>query len=63
MGHRKFHAPKHGSLAYLPRKRASRHIGRIRNWPSVNELSLLGFAGYKAGMTHVVLVDNTPHSP
>lgn len=63
MGHRKFHAPKRGSLAYLPRKRSSKSIGRIRNWPALDEVNLLGFAGYKAGMTHVVLVDNTPHSP
>jgi len=64
MGHRKKHAPKRGSLAYLPRKRAARPIGRIRHWPEyVEEPIILGFAGYKAGMTHVVIIDNDPNSP
>ncbi len=64
MGHRKKHAPKRGSLMYLPRKRAARPIGRIRHWPDYLEKpTLLGFAGYKAGMTHVVIVENNPNSP
>ena len=64
MGHRKKHAPKRGSLAYLPRGRAARPIGRIRFWPEVKEGPvLLGFAGYKAGMTHVFAVEDKPRSP
>ena len=64
MGHRKKHAPKRGSLAYLPRGRAARPIGRIRFWPEVEEGPvLLGFAGYKAGMTHVLMVEDKPRSP
>jgi len=66
MGHRKKHAPKRGSLAYLPRGRASRPIGRIRFWPSIgaNEgPTLLGFAGYKAGMTHIFMIEDKPGSP
>ena len=64
MGHRKKHAPKHGSLAYLPRGRAARPVGRIRFWPDVEEgPALLGFMGYKAGMTHVFLVEDKPGSP
>ncbi|MEM2272892.1 MAG: 50S ribosomal protein L3 [Candidatus Bathyarchaeia archaeon] len=59
----KHHAPRKGSLAYLPRARASRPIGRIRYWPEVKEGPvLLGFAGYKAGMTYVVMVDDEPGS-
>lgn len=59
----KHHAPRRGSLAYLPRARASRPIGRIRYWPEVREGPvLLGFAGYKAGMTHVVMIDDEPGS-
>ena len=30
MSHRKFEAPRHGSLAFLPRKRASRHRGKVK---------------------------------
>jgi large subunit ribosomal protein L3 len=63
MGHRKKHAPKRGSLAFLPRGRAARPIGRIRYWPEVKEgPRLLGFMGYKAGMTHVFVIDNEPRS-
>ena len=64
MGHRKKHAPKRGSLAYLPRGRAARTVGRIRFWPEIETETptLLGFAGYKAGMTHVLVVNDTPGS-
>lgn len=59
MGHRKYHAPKHGSLSYLPRHRAKRWMGRVRYWPtSVDETKPLGFVGYKAGMTYVIGTDN-----
>ena len=58
MGHRKVHAPKRGSLAYLPRGRASRWVGRIRNWPEIEEgPKLLAFAGFKAGMTYALAID------
>ncbi len=64
MGHRKKHGPKRGSLAYLPRGQASRPIGRIRFWPEVDEGPvLLGFAGYKAGMTYAFLVEDRQRSP
>ena len=63
MGHRKKHAPKHGSLAYLPRGRAKRTVGRIRFWPKVEEgPTLLGFMGYKAGMTQILMVEDKPSS-
>jgi len=59
----KHHAPRRGSLAYLPRTRASRPIGRARYWPEVKEGPvLLGFAGYKAGMTYVIMIDDDPGS-
>lgn len=59
MGHRKVHAPRRGSLAYLPRSRASRWIGRVRYWPTgIQETKPLAFIGYKAGMRLVVGVDN-----
>ena len=64
MGHRKKHAPKRGSLAYLPRGRAARETGRIRYWPPATEgPRLLGFMGYKAGMTHLFYVEDYPRSP
>ncbi|MGQ9543471.1 MAG: 50S ribosomal protein L3 [Candidatus Bathyarchaeia archaeon] len=58
MGRRKKHAPKRGSLAYLPKGRAASWVGRVRYWPRVEgEPRLLAFPGYKAGMTHIVTVD------
>lgn len=59
MGHRKYSAPRRGSLAYLPRGRASHWSPRIRHWPNYDgPPRLLGFAGFKAGTTHVTVVDN-----
>lgn len=65
MGHRKHHAPKHGSLSYLPRKRAKRLFARIRYWPKINADTpkLLGFIGYKAGMTHIFTIEDRKRSP
>jgi len=65
MGHRKTHAPRHGSLAYLPRKRAKRLLGRIRYWPKIEADTprLLGFTGYKAGMTHTFMIEDRKRSP
>jgi large subunit ribosomal protein L3 len=66
MGHRKVNAPKRGSLSYLPKGRAARQTGRIRYWPSPKGLTaptLLGFMGYKAGMTHVFMIEDKQGSP
>ncbi|MHA2052499.1 MAG: 50S ribosomal protein L3 [Candidatus Hodarchaeales archaeon] len=62
MGHRKKHAPHRGSLGYR-RKRTNRHTSRIRTWTSSAESRLLGFAGYKAGMTHIAMVNTDKRSP
>jgi large subunit ribosomal protein L3 len=65
MGHRKTHAPRHGSLAYRPRKRAEGMLGRIRFWPKIetDKPQLLGFIGYKAGMTHIFRIEDRKRSP
>jgi large subunit ribosomal protein L3 len=65
MGHRKTHAPKHGSLAYLPRHRAKKPTARIRYWPAIKSESprLLGFSAYKAGMTYVFTIEDRKRSP
>ena len=54
--------PRHGSLQFWPRKRAARIYPRVRNQAVPQEQVLGGFAGYKAGMTHVMAVDNRPNS-
>ncbi|MFX1418489.1 MAG: 50S ribosomal protein L3 [Promethearchaeota archaeon] len=64
MGHRKKHAPRHGSLAFLPRKRATQLKGRVRNWlDSLDKANFLGFAGFKAGMTHITYIEDQKNSP
>src|SRR3989338_380536 len=56
--------PRKGSMQYWPRKRAGRPYARIRSWnaPKTNDAGLLGFAGYKAGMTHILMADNRHYS-
>ncbi|NIQ05110.1 MAG: 50S ribosomal protein L3, partial [Candidatus Korarchaeota archaeon] len=65
MGHRKKNAPRRGSLAYSPRKRAKRVVAKIRHWPDVDIETprLLGFVAYKAGMTHLFVVEDRERSP
>jgi len=65
MGHRKKHAPKRGSLSYSPRKRAKNILARTRYWPKIeaDTPALLGFIGYKAGMTHLFIVEDRKRSP
>jgi large subunit ribosomal protein L3 len=65
MGRRRINAPRRGSLAYLPRGRASRPIGNIGFWPEVksDKPKLLGFAGYKAGMSFMYVIGNTRGNP
>lgn len=57
MSHRKFEAPRHGSLGFCPRKRSKRHRGKIKAFPvddPTQKPHLTAFAGYKAGMTHIM---------
>ncbi len=56
------HRPRRGSIAYSPRVRARSEIPRVRAWPMKKEAKLMGFAGYKAGMTHVIMTDDVPNS-
>ncbi len=56
------HHSRRGSVAYSPRKRASSSKGRWRSHPPQDpqrgdDVRLQGFAGYKAGMTHVFIFD------
>jgi len=65
MSHRKFEAPRHGSLGFLPRKRCAHHRGRVRKFPkddTTKPCHLTAFMGYKAGMTHILRQSNKPGS-
>ncbi len=59
--------PVKGSKAFYPRVRARRAYPKIKSWGTPNEAKLsetkpLGFAGYKAGMTHAMIVDTNTNS-
>lgn len=57
------HKHKKGSRGYSPRKRSRSENPRIKAWPTDSEKpGLQGFAGYKAGMTHVEFIDYRPTS-
>ncbi len=45
-----------------PRKRAKRSIAKVRYWHDNNTNKLLAFIGYKAGMTHSIIRDHSPHT-
>lgn len=57
MSHRKYEAPRHGSLGFRPRKRTRKHRGKIRSFPrddASKPVHLTAFVGFKAGMTHIL---------
>jgi len=57
MSHRKFEAPRHGNLGFLPKKRSRTNRGRVRAFPKDDPSKpphLTAFVGYKAGLTHIV---------
>jgi len=65
LGHRKHSAPRHGSLAFMPRGRAGAMYPRTRTWPDIEaeKPTLLGYPGYKAGTLHVITVDDRAKTP
>jgi len=65
MSHRKFSAPRHGSMGFYPKKRSRRHRPKVKAFPKDDPskpVHLTSFLGYKAGMTHVVRVADKPGS-
>lgn len=63
--HRKFSAPRHGSMGFYPKKRSRRHRGKVKAFPKDDPskpVHLTAFIGYKAGMTHVVREPDRPGS-
>ena len=65
MGHRKYSAPRRGSIAFRPRARAQSLEARVRTWPQVagEKTSLLGFAGFKVGGIHILTIDDREKTP
>ncbi len=58
----KVHRPRHGSLQFWPRKKSQRPYAKVKSWAKSKNVVLLGFLGYKAGMTHIVIKDSRPNS-
>ncbi len=59
----KEHRPRHGSMGFSPRKRSASPIPHFASWPERDgSPKVQGFAGYKAGMTHALVVDYRPTS-
>ncbi len=55
--------PRKGSLGFGPRGRAASETPRFKSWPDDDgQPGLQGFAGYKAGMSHVVMINDQPDS-
>ncbi len=54
--------PRHGSMQFWPRNRSKREYARIRYVAGENDVKLVGFAGYKVGMTHATIIDNSKTS-
>ena len=48
-----------GSLEYWPHRRAKKLLPRVRTVLNTTETSFLGFVGFKAGMTHMIMIDDS----
>uniref|UniRef100_A0A6M2E5H2 Putative large subunit ribosomal protein l3e n=1 Tax=Amblyomma tuberculatum TaxID=48802 RepID=A0A6M2E5H2_9ACAR len=65
MSHRKFSAPRHGSMGFVPKKRSKRIRGKVKAFPKddpTKPIHLTAFLGFKAGMTHIVREVDKPGS-
>ena len=58
----KVHQPRHGSMQYWPRVKAKRQYAGVRSWTTTSKDVLLGFMGYKVGMTHIMGIDTRKNS-
>jgi len=56
--------PRQGSMGFYPRQRARSVVPHVKSWADAEAGTpkLQGFAGYKAGMTHALVVDYRPAS-
>jgi len=51
-------------MGFGPRSRAADEVPRFNSWPDDDgQPTLQGFAGYKAGMSHVVMINDESDSP
>ncbi|MBI2543541.1 MAG: 50S ribosomal protein L3 [Candidatus Aenigmarchaeota archaeon] len=50
--------PREGSKGYWPRKRSIRIYPSVTSYPETDKAMIMGFAGYKAGNLHAMMLDN-----
>uniref|UniRef100_A0A2P2HW42 60S ribosomal protein L3-like n=1 Tax=Hirondellea gigas TaxID=1518452 RepID=A0A2P2HW42_9CRUS len=65
MSHRKFSAPRHGSMAFTPKRRIAQHRPKIKAFPrdcKYKPVHLTAFPCYKAGMSHILRISDKPGS-
>lgn len=65
MSHRKFCAPRHESLGFLPQKHSSGHCGEVKSFPKgepSKPLHFTFFIGYKTSMSHIMRKVDRPES-
>lgn len=55
------HRPRAGSLQFWPRKKAKKIYPNIKFWKKTKDNKLLGFIGYKVGMTHLHYILQNPN--
>src|SRR5271156_1978188 len=48
-----------GSMEYWPHRRAKKQMPRVRTWPEIAEQGFEGSIAFKAGMTHISMIDDT----
>ncbi len=48
-----------GSLEYWPHRRAKKQMPRVRTFANISDTAFLGFVAFKAGMTHMLMVDDS----
>lgn len=48
-----------GSMEYWPHRRAKKQMPRVRTWPELAEQGFEGSIAFKAGMTHVMMIDDS----
>ncbi len=50
---------RRGSLEFWPHRRAKKIMPRVRTWPYSEEPKFLGLVAFKAGMTHIGMMDDS----
>jgi len=53
--------PRAGTLQFWPRKKSKKIYPNIKSWKKTKENKLLGFIGYKVGMTHLHYLQQNPN--